>query len=75
MDTNFPMYYIGVKDWKKEKWTKKAKINHSILDFFPTMYLALLKVYTKFEDSGCHRSRELLLEREKKWTNKGMISR
>ena len=36
------------KTRKKEK--KKAKINHSILFFFPTIYLALLKVYTKFED-------------------------
>ena len=41
---------------KKEKWKKKAKINHRILVFFPTIYLASFKVYTKFEDSGCHRS-------------------
>ena len=41
---------------KKEKWKKKAKINHSILVFFPTIYLAPLKVYTKFEDSGSKRS-------------------
>ena len=34
-DTNFPMYYIGVKDRKKEKWKKKAKINLSILVSFP----------------------------------------
>ena len=49
-DTNFPMYHIGVRDGKMEKWKKKAKINHSILVFFPTIYLAPLKVYTKFED-------------------------
>ena len=49
-DTNFPMYYIGVRDGKKEKWKKKAKINHRILVFFPTIYLATLKVYTKIED-------------------------
>ena len=31
-DTNFPLYYfIGVRDEKREKWKKKAKINHSIL--------------------------------------------
>ena len=48
--TNFPMYYIGVRDENKEKWKNKAKINHSILVFFPTIYLATLKVYTKFED-------------------------
>ena len=49
-DTNFPMYYIGVWDGKNEKWKKKAKINHRILGFFFTIYLAPLKVYTKFED-------------------------
>ena len=49
-DTNVPMYYIGVRDEKKEKWKKKTKINHRILVFFPTIYLAPLKVYTKFKD-------------------------
>ena len=43
---------------KKEKWKKKAKINRSILVFFPTIYLAPLKVYKKFDDSGSHRSRD-----------------
>ena len=52
------MYYIGVRDGKKAKWKMKAKINHRILVFFPTIYLAPLKVYTKFEDSGCNRSGE-----------------
>ena len=58
-DTNFPMYYIGVRDGKKENWKKKAKINLSILIFFPTIYLAMLKVYTKFEDFGSHRRRKI----------------
>ena len=44
---------------KKQNWKKKAKINLSILIFFPTIYLATLKVYTKFEDFGSHRSREI----------------
>ena len=44
-DTNFPMYYIGVRDGKKEKWKKMVKINLSILDFCPTIYLANLKVF------------------------------
>ena len=57
-DTNFPMYYIGVRDGKKEKWKEKAKINHRILVFFLTIYLAPLKVYTKFENSGCYTSWE-----------------
>ena len=38
---------------------EKAKINLSILIFFPTLYLATLKVYTKFEDFGSHRSLEI----------------
>ena len=41
-----------------EKWKKKAKFNHRILVFFPTIYLAPLKLYTKFEDSGYNRSWE-----------------
>ena len=78
-DTNFLMYYIGVRDGKKQTWKKKAKINLSILIFFPTIYLATLKVYTKFEDFGSHRSREIrqkfLLERKKNGQIMGMISR
>ena len=38
------MYYIGVRDGKKEKWKKMVKINLSILVFSPTIYLATLKV-------------------------------
>ena len=68
------MYYIGVRDGKKEKWKKKAKINHRILVFFLTIYLAPLKVYKKFEDSGCILWRKVLLERKKNGQMKGMIS-
>ena len=54
-----------------EKWTKKAKINHSIFIFFPTIYLAPLKVYTKFGDSGAESftTKSFIGEKEK-WTNK-----
>ena len=58
-DTNFLMYYIGVRDGKKEKWKKMVKMNLIILVFCPTIYLATLKMYKKFEDSGSHRSREI----------------
>ena len=55
---------------KKEKWKKKIKINHRILVFFPTTFLAPLKVYTKFEDSGYNRSwdfcEEMFYWRERK---------
>ena len=44
---------------KKEKWNKMVKINLIILVFCPTIYLATLKMYKKFEDSGSHRSREI----------------
>ena len=53
------MYYIGVRDGKKEKWKKMVKINLIILVFCPTIYLDTLKMYKKFEDSGSHRSREI----------------
>ena len=57
-----------------EIWKKKAMINISILVFFPTIQLAT-QVYTKFEDSGSHRSREIFDRkfnwRERKLTNKG----
>ena len=49
-DTNFSMYYTGVRDGKKKNWKKMVKINFSILVFCPTIYLATLKVYKKFED-------------------------
>ena len=57
------MYDIGVRDVKKEKWKKKAKINHRILVFFFTIISAPLNVYTKFEDSGCNRSGEFCNEK------------
>ena len=70
-DTNFPMYYIGVRDGKKEKLKKKAKINLSILIFFPTINLATLKVYTKFEDFGSYRSLEIC-DRKFYWRERKM---
>ena len=52
---------------EKGKIEKKAKNNHSI-------YLAILKVYTKFEYSGCNRSWEccdkIFIRKKEKWTNK-----
>ena len=49
------MYYIGVKDGKKEK---EGKMNYSFV-FCPTIFLATLNVYTKFEDAGSQRRREI----------------
>ena len=63
------MYYTGVRDGKKQKWKKKAKINLSILSFFPTIYLATLKVYTKFEAKKSVT--EIFIGEKEKWTNNG----
>ena len=52
------MYYIGVKEGKIEK---KAKMSFSIFIFIYTIHLAYLKVYTKFENTGSNRSREICL--------------
>ena len=45
-DTNFPMYYMGVRDGKMEK-DGENKSQHLV--FCPTKYLATLKVYTKYK--------------------------
>ena len=42
-----------------ENGKKKANIKFSILVFFPTIYLATLKVYTKFEDWLSKESRSI----------------
>ena len=56
---------------KKKNGKKKAKINPSILIFFPTIFLATLKVYTKFEDFGSHRSQEIC-DRNFDWRERKM---
>ena len=43
-DTNFPMYYIGVRDGKGEKGGKNLSQHFG----FSFPHLAPLKVYTKF---------------------------
>ena len=55
------MYYTGVRDGQQEKWKKKAKLKQIVIGFFSTMHLAQCKVYTKFEHSSSHRSREFCL--------------
>ena len=42
------MYYI---EWEMGKKEKEGKTNLSSSAFCPTIYLATLNVYTKFEDS------------------------
>ena len=59
-----------------ERWKKnKSNINISILNFFYTVHLATLNMYTKFEDPGSNRSLEIcdriLVGEKEKRTNKG----
>ena len=53
------MYYIGVRDGKKEKGKKMVKKKSQHFGFLSPINLATLKMYKKFEDSGSHRSREI----------------
>ena len=66
------MCYIGVTEGKIEK---EAKMSFSIFIFIYTVHLAYLKVYTKFENTGSNRSREICDRnfhwRERKMNNKG----
>ena len=70
-----PMYYIGVRDGKMKNGKRKQKLISASWFFFPTIYLATLKVYTKFEDFGSHRSPEIYDKifywRERKMANNG----
>ena len=50
------MCYIGVTERKIEK---EGKMSLSIFIFIHTIHLAYLKVYTKFENTGSNRSRDL----------------
>ena len=54
--TNFPMYWIGVRDGRKEK---EGKINISRFVSCPTIYLATFMEYTKFEETVSHRNWEI----------------
>ena len=73
------MYYIY--EWQKEKmknW-KKGKMRINILIFIYTIHFAYLKVYTKFENIGSNKSREIC-DRNFHWRErknvqiKGLIS-
>ena len=53
---NVHMGYIGVTE---EKIKKEGKMSLSIFIFIYTIHLAYLKVYTKFENTGFNRNREI----------------
>ena len=69
------MYYIKVRDGKMANWEMTAKINVSILVFFPTIYLATLKVYTNLKILALIEAKKyvtaIFIGEKAKWTNKG----
>ena len=70
------MYYIRVKEGKNQKLKKEGKMRISILIFIYTVHYAILKVYTKFENTCSNRSweicdRKFFIGEKEKWTNKG----
>ena len=57
-----------------EKTEKESKNKSRHLGFLSHNILATLKVYTKFQDSGSHRSQDICdrkFDWKEKWTNKG----
>ena len=58
-ETNVHMYFTGVTAGKIEILKKEDKMRISILMLIYTIHFAYLKVYTKFENTGSYRSREI----------------
>ena len=56
---NVNMCYIRVTEGNMENLKKECKMRISILVFIYTIHFAYLKVYTKFENTGSNRSREI----------------
>ena len=50
------MYHIREKGEKNEKLKKEGKMRISILISIYTVHFAILKMYTKFENTGSNRS-------------------
>ena len=53
---NVHMYYIREKEGKNENLKKEGKMRISILISIYTVHFAILKMYTKFENTGSNRS-------------------
>ena len=56
---NVYMYHIRAKEGKNEKFKKEGKMRISILISIYTVHFAILKMYTKFENTGSNRSWEI----------------
>ena len=50
------MYYVREKEGKNENLKKEGKMRISILISIYTVEFAILKMYTKFENTGSKRS-------------------
>ena len=62
------MYYIRVKEGKNEK---EGKMSFSVFIYIYTIHLAYLKMYTKFENTGSNRNREIF-DRNFHWRERKM---
>ena len=56
---NVHMYYVREKEGKNENLKKEGKMRISILISIYTVQFAILKMYTKFENTGSNKSREI----------------
>ena len=65
------MYYARVKEGKNEKLKKEGKMRISILISIYTVHFAILKMYTKFENTGSNRSWEIC-DRNFHWRERKM---
>ena len=68
---NVHMYYIREKEGKNENLKKEGKMKISILISIYTVHFAILKMYTKFENTGSKRSWEIC-DRNFHWRERKM---
>ena len=62
--------YVLYRIDRRKNW-KKGKMSFSIFIFIYTIHLAYLKVYTKFENTGSNRNREIC-DRNFHWRERKM---
>ena len=68
---NVHMCYIRTTEGKIENLKKEGKMRISTLNFIYTIHFAYQKVYTKFENTGSNRSREIY-DRNFHWRERKM---
>ena len=68
---NVYMYYIREKEGKNENLKKEGKMRISILIFIYTVHFAILKMYTKFENTHSNRSWDIC-DRNFHWRERKM---